>query len=40
MFGLGEGTHVEKAVISWPDGEKQVLENPAADQLHQIQETE
>lgn len=37
-FGLGENGNVERVVIRWPSGQEQVIEHPAADQIHQIQE--
>jgi hypothetical protein len=40
QFGLGKSSKVDKAVISWPDGKKQILQSPAADQLIKIKETE
>ncbi len=38
QFGLGKTSKVDKAVIIWPNGEKQVIENPEAGQLHTIKE--
>ena len=40
QFGLGKSSKVDKAVISWPDGKQQILQNPEADQLIKIKETE
>jgi len=37
-FGLGEHTHVEKAVIRWPSGRTQVLDSPAVGTVHHILE--
>jgi enediyne biosynthesis protein E4 len=37
-FGLGRNAHVDKAVIRWPSGKVQTIENPAVDQLHKIKE--
>jgi hypothetical protein len=37
-FGLGKYPRIEKAVIRWPSGKVQSIENPAAGQLHQIKE--
>ncbi len=37
-FGLGKNPQVEKAVIHWPSGKVQVLDKPAADQLHKVKE--
>ncbi len=39
-FGLGEDKEVDKAIISWPSGSKDTLNNPAVNQLHQIKENE
>lgn len=38
-FGLGKSTSVEKAVITWPDGHHQVIEQPQANRVHKIIET-
>jgi len=40
QFGLGKSSKVDKAVISWPDGKHQILQNPQVDQLIKIRETE
>jgi hypothetical protein len=40
QFGLGKSSKVDKAVIYWPDGKKQILQNPEADQLIKIREPE
>jgi len=37
-FGLGKETRVRELRISWPSGEKQVLENVAADRVVEIRE--
>ncbi len=37
-FGLGTAERVEKLEIVWPSGDKQVLENLAADRLHKLVE--
>jgi enediyne biosynthesis protein E4 len=40
QFGLGKSAKVDKAVVFWPDGKQQVLQNPEADQLIKIREPE
>jgi enediyne biosynthesis protein E4 len=37
-FGLGKDPHVEKAVIRWPSGKIQTIENPAVNQILKIKE--
>ncbi|MGA8104210.1 MAG: ASPIC/UnbV domain-containing protein, partial [Candidatus Acidiferrales bacterium] len=37
-FGLGKNPHVEKAVIRWPSGKTQTIDNPAPGQIHAIKE--
>lgn len=37
-FGLGRNPVVEKAVIRWPSGKFQTIDNPAVGQLHKIKE--
>jgi hypothetical protein len=37
-FGLGKYPRIEKAVIRWPSGKVQAIDNPAAGQLHKIKE--
>jgi len=37
-FGLGSSTAVDSVVIRWPSGTRQVLDGPAADELHLIVE--
>jgi enediyne biosynthesis protein E4 len=37
-FGLGKFARIEKAVIRWPSGKVQTIDNPAAGQLHKIKE--
>jgi hypothetical protein len=39
-FGLGRNGWVTRAVIYWPSGTQQVLENPLVDQFHTITEPE
>jgi len=39
-FGLGRSTNVKKAVITWPNGNRQVVENPETDKLNKIYETD
>jgi len=39
-FGLGDASSVEKVVIQWPSGTKQVLESPDVDKIHRIREPE
>jgi len=39
-FGLGEHKQVEKAVIQWPSGKKQTIENPQVGVTHYIKEPE
>jgi len=39
-FGLGENPRVEKAVIRWPSGKIQTIDNLALDQLYTIKEPE
>jgi hypothetical protein len=38
--GLGTASRVDQVVIRWPDGEQQVIESPAMDQLHVIEQNE
>jgi hypothetical protein len=38
-FGLGKIAQVEKAVIRWPGGQIQTIENPAANEIHVIKES-
>lgn len=38
FFGLGSATRVERAVIEWPSGRRQVLDAPAVDSLHVVRE--
>lgn len=38
-FGLGNVSDVEKAVIRWPSGTKQVIQAPQADKIHRIEES-
>ena len=40
QFGLGKSARVDKAIIIWPGGHKQVIENPAVNRLHIIKELE
>jgi hypothetical protein len=37
-FGLGKNPHMEKAVIRWPSGKVQTIDQPAIHQLHTIKE--
>jgi hypothetical protein len=37
-FGLGRNPRIEKAVIRWPSGKLQIIDKPAADELHKIKE--
>jgi enediyne biosynthesis protein E4 len=37
-FGLGRNPRIEKAVIRWPSGKLQIIDKPAAAQLHKIKE--
>jgi hypothetical protein len=37
-FGLGKSSKVDKAVILWPRGGKQIIENPETGSLHTIKE--
>jgi hypothetical protein len=37
-FGLAAATRVDRAVIRWPSGQAQVIENPAINQRHHVVE--
>ena len=37
-FGLGKNTQIEKAVIRWPSGKTQTVDNPAIGQVNKIKE--
>jgi hypothetical protein len=37
-FGLGRNPHIEKAVIRWPSGKVQTIDQPAVNQLHKMKE--
>jgi hypothetical protein len=37
-FGLGKNPKIEKAVIHWPSGKMQTIDNPAPNQLHKVKE--
>ena len=37
-FGLGRDPKVDKAVIRWPSGKTQTLDNVSTDQLYKVQE--
>jgi hypothetical protein len=37
-FGLGKNPRIEKAVIRWPSGKVQTIEQPAVHQLHTVKE--
>jgi enediyne biosynthesis protein E4 len=39
QFGLGKSSKVDKAVIWWPDGHQQIVENPGADRVNNMRET-
>jgi len=39
-FGLGRNPQIEKAVISWPSGKVQTVENLAAGKLYNVKEAE
>ncbi|MHB8861422.1 MAG: CRTAC1 family protein [Pirellulaceae bacterium] len=39
-FGLGLAMQIDKAVIHWPGGGTQTVENPEVDRLHVIEETD
>ncbi len=39
-FGLGNYPQIEKAVIRWPSGTIQKIDEPAPDQLHEVKEPE
>lgn len=39
-FGLGENAQIDEAIISWPSGRTDTLNNPAVNQLHEIKENE
>ncbi|HXD86840.1 MAG TPA: CRTAC1 family protein [Urbifossiella sp.] len=36
LFGLGEATIADRLTITWPNGSKQVMENPAIDRYHDV----
>ena len=38
QFGLGKSPKVDKAVIFWPNGDKQIIYNPEVDKLNIIKE--
>jgi hypothetical protein len=38
QFGLGKSAKVDKAEIIWPGGNRQIIDNPEADRIHQIRE--
>lgn len=40
QFGLGKSTKIDKAVITWPGGKEQVLEDLQIDQLIKVKEPE
>ena len=40
QFGLGKSSGVDKAIITWPDGEQQILKDLQVDQLFKISEPE
>src|SRR5271170_4754755 len=37
-FGLGRNPHIEKAVIRWPSGKVQTIDQPVVNQLHKMKE--
>jgi len=37
-FGVGKNAKIEKAVIRWPSGKVQTIDQPAPNQLHKIKE--
>ena len=37
-FGLGRNPHIEKAIIRWPSGKVQTIDQPVANQLHKMKE--
>ena len=39
-YGLGSATAVDRAVIRWPSGRMQTIENPAINQLHVVKESD
>jgi hypothetical protein len=39
-FGLGKNPRIEKAVIRWPSGKVQTVENLAAGKLYNVREAE
>jgi enediyne biosynthesis protein E4 len=39
-FGLGKNPQIEKAVIRWPSGKVQTIENPAPGKLYNVTEVE
>ena len=38
-YGLGDATTVDRVVIRWPSGRRQVIERPGIDQVHRIKES-
>src|SRR4029079_8140169 len=37
-FGLGKNAQIEKAVVRWPSGKTQTVENPAIGQVNKVKE--
>jgi hypothetical protein len=37
-FGLGDRTAIDRVVITWPGGRKQIIDRPALDQCHEVTE--
>ena len=37
-YGLGDAAQVDRAVIRWPSGRSQTIENPRVDVLHKVRE--
>jgi enediyne biosynthesis protein E4 len=35
---VGQNPHIEKAVIRWPSGKVQTIEQPVVNQLHKMKE--
>lgn len=38
-FGLGTATTVERVTIRWPSGREQVIESPAVNRIHHVEES-
>jgi hypothetical protein len=37
-YGLGDATAVDRAIIRWPSGQQQTIEQPQIDRLHRVKE--